>query len=41
MIYSRRMTMPYDPLGAKSLEIVKREIRRGGDAVMNLLIDAG
>lgn len=41
MIHFRRMTLPWGPLGMKSVEIAKREIRRGGDGLMNLLIDAG
>ena len=41
MIHFRRMTMPWGPLGARSVEIAKREIRRGGDGLMNLLVDAG
>ena len=41
MIHFRRMTMPWGPLGMKSVEIAKREIRRGGDGLMNLLVDAG
>jgi hypothetical protein len=41
MIHFRRMTVPWGPLGMKSVEIAKREIRRGGDGLMNLLIDAG
>ncbi len=41
MIHFRRMTVPWGPLGVKSVEIAKREIRRGGDGLMNLLIDAG
>jgi hypothetical protein len=41
MIHFRRMTAPWGPLGMKSVAIARREIRRGGDGLMNLLIDAG
>lgn len=41
MIDFRRMTTPWAPLRMKSVEMAKREIRGGGDGLMNLLIDAG
>jgi len=41
LIHFRRATAPWAPGGPKSMEIAKQEIRRGGDTVMNLLLDAG
>ncbi len=40
MIHFRRATAPWAPGGPRSTEIARQEIRRGGDAVMNLLLDA-
>ncbi|MBI5084320.1 MAG: hypothetical protein HZB13_06965 [Acidobacteria bacterium] len=36
-----RVLLPWAPAGWLSVEIARREIRRSGDALMNLLVDAG
>jgi hypothetical protein len=41
MLYFQRMVMPWSPGGMKSVAAAKEEIRRSGDGVMNLLVDAG
>ena len=41
LMYYRRVTLPVAPAGMESVNIAKREIRRSGDALMNLLLDAG
>ena len=41
LMHFRRVTLPWAPAGMKSVEVARREIRRSGDAVMNLLLDAG
>lgn len=41
MLHFQRLVMPWSPGGMKSVAIAKEEIRRGGDGVMNLLVDAG
>jgi hypothetical protein len=41
MAYVRRLQLPWAPAGPLSVEIARGEIRRSGDAVMNLVVDAG
>jgi hypothetical protein len=41
MIHFQRMVLPWSPGGMKTPAKAKEEIRRSGDAVMNLLVDAG
>ena len=41
MIHFQRMVLPWSPGGMKGVAIAKEEIRRSGDGVMNLLVDAG
>lgn len=41
MMHFGRLLLPWAPAGWLSVEIARREIRRGGDALMNLLVDAG
>lgn len=41
LMHFRRITLPWAPAGMKSVEVARREIRRTGDALMNLWLDAG
>jgi hypothetical protein len=41
MLHFQRMVQPWSPGGMKGVAIAKEEIRRSGDGVMNLLVDAG
>lgn len=41
MVHFRRMVIPWAPGGMAAVEIARSEIRRLGDAVSNLLADAG
>jgi hypothetical protein len=41
LMHFRRVTLPWAPAGMKSVELARREIRRSGDAIMNLWLDAG